>query len=221
MIKDEIREQTRKTGNMTFKEKLEYFWTYYKWYLIGGIVALLFLINIVNSVLNSKDVCFMVAFLNSDGYGKQEALQLEATEAMGFDTNKYSVSYDVDLYLRGNLSTTAAGVNGLSTLLYAKDLDIMVSDEMGNNWIRDSHVMAPLDTFLSAEFLEDYKDSIIEYTNPEDGTTIKAFIKAPKDCRLYSLDLYDKELNGEIYVSIACTTQRGELAERYLRYLLG
>ena len=65
-VSDEIREQTNKLKDMDNKHKAEYIWTYYKWWILGTIGAIAFVISLVSAIIkNSKPVYLDVMFLNS------------------------------------------------------------------------------------------------------------------------------------------------------------
>ena len=54
-VMDEFREEREAIKNAGFKEKWEYFWEYYKWYVIGGAAIIILLTIFIRDMVNKKD----------------------------------------------------------------------------------------------------------------------------------------------------------------------
>ena len=71
---EEIREQQKKAfATMTPKEKLAYFWDYYKIHTIVAIAVIVFVIAFINSYRSNKPIAFYAVMLNADSYGDNAA----------------------------------------------------------------------------------------------------------------------------------------------------
>ena len=63
-VQDEIHEQHLKVKDMTFKEKLAYFWDYYKYHTLAAILIVFFAITLGHDILSAKDYGFYGVMLN-------------------------------------------------------------------------------------------------------------------------------------------------------------
>ena len=87
-VSDEIREQHQKTKNMTFKERLAYFWYYYKIHTIAVIAILIFGGMLIHDITSSKDYCFYGVMLNSILLS-EDKLETTFAEYADLDTQTY------------------------------------------------------------------------------------------------------------------------------------
>ena len=67
-VHDEIREQHKKTKDMTLQGKLSYFWYYYKIHAIVAILVIIFIISFVRQLMTHKEYGFYAAFINAVSY---------------------------------------------------------------------------------------------------------------------------------------------------------
>ena len=94
-LMDEFREERQAIKNASFKKKWEYFWEYYKWYVIGG-AAIIFLLSIfIRDMINKKDWIFYGAMINAVPIEEQADIFLnDFVELAQLDTETYSVMLD-------------------------------------------------------------------------------------------------------------------------------
>ena len=64
-MRDEVREQQNKLKGKTFKEKLNYFWDYYKVHTIASVFAIIVISVFVKDIVTNKDNAFSAVILNS------------------------------------------------------------------------------------------------------------------------------------------------------------
>ncbi len=64
-VMDEFKKEREALKNGTPREKLAYFWDYYKWHTIGAVVALVVLAAFLTDTLGQKEEVLNAAFLNS------------------------------------------------------------------------------------------------------------------------------------------------------------
>ena len=57
-MRDEVREQQNKLKGKTFKEKLDYFWDYYKVHTIVLVFSIVVISVFVKDIVTSKDNAF-------------------------------------------------------------------------------------------------------------------------------------------------------------------
>lgn len=65
-IVEEIREEQKKVfATMSFKEKLAYFWDYYKIHTIAAVLVIAFVIAFISSYRSNKPFAFYAVLLNA------------------------------------------------------------------------------------------------------------------------------------------------------------
>ena len=101
-LMDEFKEERDAVKNGTPKQKLAYFWDYYKWYVIVGIAAIIILIATIRDIVNKKEIAFFACMLNlSSEYMDDSATESAKgfTEYSGIDTKEYEVRLDTSFQL--------------------------------------------------------------------------------------------------------------------------
>ena len=143
-VMDEFKEERAALKNASFKEKWQYFLDYYKWYVIGGCITLLFLGIFIKDVVTAKDYALYGTFINAyafpneDGTLKSDALMDEMESRLEIDTDKYIVSIDNTLTIGGSSSLDVTGMTAnevsyqseqkLMVYIAAGDLDFIAAD---------------------------------------------------------------------------------------------
>lgn len=242
-VMDEFKEERAALKNGTPKEKLSYFFDYYKWHVLGGIIALICIITFVRQFTTRKDTAFYAIMLNASSYSDTDdsGNTDRFAEYAGIDTGKYDILY-------GKLGTQAEDdYNSSQKLLVyiaAAELDVMVSDIDSLISYAYMGTFHDLRDFLSAEQLTAYADSFyyidgavvreiaeasenndFEYApvygdphHPEEmEEPIPAGIFLKEDCSL----LKDYIFRGEgPCVSVLINTKRPETALKFLDFLM-
>ncbi len=172
-VSDDIRKEIEKTKDMSTKEKLSYFWYYYKVHTIVIIAAVVFLFMLIRDISSSKDYAFYAAYFNAgQTFSAEEQMEAFAAYA-GLDTENYSVYLDNDLYYTvADLSATSISTSQMFTaLIYSGDVDVVVADESVFTHYALTETFFDLREVLSEDLLEKYKDKLFYI----DGTTIELY----------------------------------------------
>lgn len=158
---DEIREQQKKMKDMTFKEKLAYFWYYYKVHTIVILLVVIFGSSWIHEIVVAKDTCFYGIMLNAsqlDG----EIMEASFSEYAGLDTEKYECFIDTMSTLSYQTQTEydLATYQKMIALVQTKDLDVMVLDgQVCYNFAFNS-MLLDLRTVMTEEELAAYEGDI-------------------------------------------------------------
>ena len=67
-LMDEFKEEREEMKSRCFKDRWNYFWDYYKWHVVAGIIIVCVAITIIHGVLTRKETAFYVAMMNSGAY---------------------------------------------------------------------------------------------------------------------------------------------------------
>lgn len=168
---EEIREQQKKAfATMTPKEKLAYFWDYYKIHTIAVIAVIAFVIAFVNSYRSSKTTAFYAVLLNADTYGDNAAAASawneEFMEYAGIDPEAYQVNIDtsVSLSAGGGDQYEVANRQKMMAMMHAGDIHAIVADTETFEGYARLEYFYDLNAAFSEEELAPYAD-LLYYTD--------------------------------------------------------
>lgn len=217
---------------MNRKEKRVHFKEYYAAPLFAIIaVALIAAYLIYDTVSNYRNVVFMAAIINDQfDDDKLETFNSDILNYLGFDEKKDKVNIDDNYLLSGGSNADAANTaEQLTSYIYAKQLDVMISDKSTFNHYATLGCFSDLKEILTPEQYEKYKE-FIYYPELEDTsanpapqkensarpkTTYACGIILSKSTRYMDL----KGAQKEPVFGILTTSQRREDAIKVLEYL--
>ena len=64
-VMDEFKEEREALKNGTPRQKLAYFWYYYKWHVIIALVVIIMIVSFVKQLTDRKDPSFYAVMLNA------------------------------------------------------------------------------------------------------------------------------------------------------------
>ena len=140
-VMDEFKEERASIKKESFKDQFLYFWEYYKWYVLGPILAIAFIIYYIYTSLNAKDFAFYAVMLNSTEYNPFITEELgysnptlddhkdDFSKYIDLDEDKYWVLLDTSISIHDNPDEkeTSEGIEKLMTYLGAGEIDTMVA----------------------------------------------------------------------------------------------
>lgn len=154
---DEIKEQTMKMKEMNGKQRWEYFWEYYKFYVLGFVCVLFILISMTKDILKNKEMIFNVAVFNAD----TDAITTEYTDAWAaelgekfeINTKKETVTFDTSYVLSNerNTSFDMSTLQKVMVLAGSRELDIVVGNKAVFEYYAQLEFFADLKDVLTAE----------------------------------------------------------------------
>lgn len=161
-MRDEIREQHKKMEDRSRKEKLEYFWEYYKVHTLVVLVALLFTVIFVRDILSSKEEAFAAVFLNAYGHAGQSDFQADFAAYAGIDTEQYVCNLDTSstLSLQMMSEINIAVAQRMVALAQSGQLDMLAADPEIFAYYAQGGLFSDLRDELSAEEMTRYQDSL-------------------------------------------------------------
>lgn len=158
-VMDEFKEQREALKSKGPKERLAYFWYYYKWYVIGGIAAVGFLVSFIIEVVNQKEDAFYGVFVNSyaSEVNSEKYIQ-DFANIMNIDTNEYSVGIDSSLFINEDLGE-ASMTSSQKLMVYtaAGEIDVMASDATTFQPYAYNEMFADLRTILNEAQIKKYE----------------------------------------------------------------
>ncbi|TCL60372.1 hypothetical protein EDD76_10267 [Kineothrix alysoides] len=129
-IHEEIRDQQKKTKDMTFKEKLSYFWDYYKVHTIVTLAVIIVGGVFIHDAVTAKDHAFSAILLNSYGSDSQDILETEFAGYANIDLNTYDCYIDTASILSyASMDQMDLAVSQKIIAMSQTDgLDVLISD---------------------------------------------------------------------------------------------
>lgn len=133
---EEIREQQKKAfATMTPKEKLAYFWDYYKIHTIVAIILIAFVIAFISSYRSNKPIAFYAVLLNAnameDTAATTAAWNEDFMEYAGIDPETYQVYIDTSVTLSadgGGDQYEVANRQKMAAMMHTGDIHAIVAD---------------------------------------------------------------------------------------------
>ena len=160
-VNDEIHEQHLKLKDMPLKEKLRYFWDYYRIHAFVVLLVIVLGITLVHDVTSAKEYNFYGIMLNSF-FLSGEKMESAFAEYADLDTNEYNCYIDTDsaLSYAKMEELDMATVQRLMALIQTKDLDALIFDSVVFNNYANNEFFLDLNTVFSEEELKQYEGYI-------------------------------------------------------------
>lgn len=162
-VAEEIREEQKKAlSTMSFKEKIVYFWDYYKVHTLVAIVVLALAITFIHQYITNKDYGFYAAFvnasLNESNYELAASWAEEFQEFAQIDPDEYVVYIDTTISLSDDTGSQYAVSNQekMLALLQVGAVSTIVADTETFEKYAQNEYFYDLKSLLSHEELAKY-----------------------------------------------------------------
>lgn len=229
-VHDEIREQQKKTKDMTLKGKLSYFWDYYKIHTIVAILVVAFVISLIRSFVTHKDYGFYATLINA--YSPDINDQTSATWAdeflqyAGLNPDEYQVYIDTTVMISEDSSTPYAASNRekMVAMMQVGEINAIISDTETFEGYAQVEYFYDLESIFTAEELAPYRDYLY-YTdiNPDEEEDNDILFNEEAQQAIYNqnIDHMDpSSMTNPVAVGICIPAEDNKLAEAgYYTYL--
>lgn len=243
-VMDEFKEERKKLKGQSFKKKFSYFWTYYKWYVLGGILAIVVITGVVRDYMSKKDDALYGILVNGYLAGDEDAFAQSFADYAGIDTEKYAVSFNATLRMYDRIDESTMSASQFITVYSAaQDLDIAIMDPVRFQRYSYGALFLDLRSVLSSEMLARLEDKLyyvdltvvneIEYLEDNNQSTEDVFLPDPhkpeemdnpipvgidiSGCKSFT-DTYYYE-DSTCYASIIVNSKRKDTAVKFLEFL--
>lgn len=127
---DEFKTERDSIKNAPFKVKVKYFWDYYKWHVIVGILAIWLVGSLIHHYATYRPIGFHAVMINSSNLYPDETYADNFARYADINTEEYQVFFDTTMYLSSDYydESTMATVQKIMVYFSAGDLDVMVCD---------------------------------------------------------------------------------------------
>lgn len=230
-IWEETKEQTAKMKGRSFKEKLDYFWEYYKTHTVIAICVLGVLISIIHAVVTSRDYGLGIVLINSvsvEYTTDYSDWQQDLYKLLDLNTKKYDVFVDDTISLGGEMlsgNEEYASQQKLAALMSSKCIDIFVANTSEFEHYAQLDYLSDLRQVLPADVYKEYEEAgLIYYTNAATFSDYDDEFATDIDVRQasYTYDHHDKTcMTDPIPVGIFVTEDTKLYKKNIYVYLLG
>ncbi len=170
-VTEEIREQQKKAfATMNSREKLAYFWDYYKVHTIVAILIVVSVIGFINSYLSHKPYAFYAVLLNANANAVNNDTSViwseEFSEYAGIDPEAYQVYIDTSMVIspEGGDQLEMANRQKMAAMLQLGDLHAIFADTETFDWYARLAYFHDLTATFTGEELAPYAD-LLYYTD--------------------------------------------------------
>ena len=219
-VMDEFREEREAMKHGTPKQKLEYFWLYYKWHVIIAVAAIAAITSFIYEAVTRKETALYALFLNSFVLAEDsaEAYKQSFLDTSEINTDEYEILVDTSLYLQpGSMDeNTYAAVQKVSVYVAAGEIDLIGADQAAFEYYGYLDYLADLRDMLTPEQIEKYSP----YFYYIDGEVLAAKQKAADKLEEYTLAYPDpskpEEMADPIPVGIFLENASEDFTSNYM-----
>lgn len=177
LIKDQSGDEKKRFSDLPRGKKAEFIWYYYKWWIIGGIAAIIAITIFIRDWReNSKPVYLNVEMMNTFfSYDKTNTLYDDYVRASGVDLDSEQIIIDTETTLAtDNYDTTMIAFQQRLFANYsAQELDVVIGPKKIIEGPANCDCYADLDTVLPKDLVDELKDRGYElyYYDPSTAAT--------------------------------------------------
>lgn len=231
-VHDEIREQQKKAfATMSAKEKLAYFWDYYKIHTLVVICAIIFVVSFVRQIQENKPYAFYAVLINAlnglDSNDTNEIWENEFLEYAGIDSETYRVCIDTSITQSsdGGSQYEMANRQKMAAMMHAGDIHVIIADTESFEDYAHVETFYDLTQIFTEEELAPYAD-LLYYTeaaafDEDTGTSLEEMEAAQRAFYTKVIDHSDpSSMKKPIPVGIRIPASGNKLADAgFYRYL--
>ena len=166
-LMDEFREERERVKNGTWKQKLAYFWDYYKWYVIVPVLIIGFVGSTIYQKVTAPDIILNGVVLNVYNTEADSATQKiidEFSKEQNIDTEEYEVTLNTSMYYTADDSSGTANYESVQALMAwtaAGTIDFIGGDHDSMTQLAYNGYFVDLRDFLNKEELKKYEPYLL------------------------------------------------------------
>ena len=198
-LREDIIEQAKEMKDRPFKDKLEYFWEYYKFLALGAIVGIVIIVTVIRSIVSYRDYAISIIMVNPDTTVSEELSpewESDLAEILQINTKKEKVNIDTSIQVGNGTQQQIeyAALQKLVAFFTSRSADILVSNTPLFEEYSQNGNLGDLRNYYSEEELEAMSD-VIYYT---DAATFDEYrdisnLNAKEDQEKYIIDHRDPD----------------------------
>ncbi len=222
-----VTERTKAFKDMTFGEKIEQIWAYYKPVLLAIVLGVSLIIYIIYKIINpDPDIILNVALVNSvAAYQEQteeDDLFTRYLKENGYNPEEETISVSANLYLTEDGSggeMDMATSQSLMARIAASDIDILAGDKFILDMFGADGGFLEIREIFTEEQMEKYADNLYTAVDEETGEEYVCGLKLPESNLLTAEGYYGTEV--WMAIPVTANEEHIQLAKEVFIYLLG
>ena len=129
-VMDEFKAERETIKQKSTKEKISYFFDYYKWHTVAVVVILAAAISLIVHLVNLKDRALYVCLLNATAFDQTDNYIQHFEEYAGIDQSEYEAIFDTSMSIEigGRDTVTATSFQKMAVYTAAGDLDVIITN---------------------------------------------------------------------------------------------
>lgn len=218
--KEKIQDELKKIKGLSWKQRIVYFWDYYKAVLVILIVIIAG-VQITRTIIRNinTEELLNVVFLNSS-YTSESAEQLEQdfTDYLGGIEKDQKISLDFSMAVDPQVWDNNWVAVQTKIMAYSVDgeLDGIVMPESVYSIFLEQDMFMPLEEVLTANEQEKWSERLLLGKQPETGQEKLYAIRVDDAPMIQKYGLYGEE---PVYLAVIATAERTEMILEFLRFL--
>lgn len=223
-IKESTKQERQKIRELPgLGKKIEYIWEYYRYWILGIIIAIAFCCSMGSSIYNNlkyTQIFYCAIFNNPLPDALTASMETGFSDYYGLDPESETMHFDSTYLLTDDdPQTTYMTVQKIGAMIASKTVDVMIGDEFTMAQYAADGYYYDLKEILPPETYEALSKYMVEFTYTEDDVSVTA---------PYMIDLTQSELvkNGTIYVEeplvgIVINSEHPLVAVEFIEYIFG
>ena len=219
---EEVRKLREEMRPMTFRQKVDHIWTYYKDYILVSLPFLLIIVGLIASAIGNateKVVTGIMVNITIDQEGfnylstdYEEYLQLEEGQAVKLEYTNFE-----DLTTSPDTENNYYAAMGVVGEVSAKTLDYMILDGMSMQFYSTQEIYGDLRTVLTEEELAYFQEKDLVVYCLEEGQTEKW----PAAIKIDDLPFVKKYIrsNDSVFFALSGSTQKPDACRAIWEYI--
>lgn len=205
-FKEKIALERQKLKKLSWREKIEYIWAYYKWHFVG-LLAICFVIYMIGTMIYDTQYNDVFSAVIINGRADGDAIA-EDFKAYCQDTEKFN-RYDVNagMELKGNTAKDQDTLGILLGAIAGKTLDVLVVPEFQMKRYVDLGALRKMEDVLTAEQIEKFGEAVGEYG-----------LKIPNNKKLEEFGCFPGE---DAYLVVLSYVEDMTYVKQFVKYLTG
>lgn len=203
--KEKRQLEWEKIKSMSWKDRISHIWAYYKPHMAVGLMIILALSVIGQSIYRSQfETVLSVAILNA-GAGDVEAMAGDLKNYLGDEDKYHEISIDTSMFFTGDEQSDYTSVMKITTLVGAQEIDVLLATEDQFEKYKEMDAFLPMDELLTEEQKSAYGDRVSDY-----GIRIESSSK---------LDEFGVTPGEDVYLAVLVYTEHVDYAKSFITYI--
>lgn len=203
--KEKRQLEWEKIKSMSWKDRISHIWAYYKPHMAVGLMIILALSVIGQSIYRSQfETVLSVAILNA-GAGDVEAMAGDLKNYLGDEDKYHEISIDTSMFFTGDEQSDYTSVMKITTLVGAQEIDVILATEDQFGKYKEMDAFLPMDELLTEEQKSAYGDRVSDY-----GIRVESSSK---------LDEFGMTPGEDVYLAVLVYTEHVDYAKSFITYI--